>query len=184
MPHPRCRLRIASMAASAPARTSCSSSSSTTSRSSALAPATLEQVVAPESFPVFQEDTTEGSPSPPTPPPSSRPRRRSRQVTNLDRALFFGLPKAKVVNYVDIVKCLRAPPFRAPNYQSGRQTAYVPTSTSPFLTTISHPSCPFEPAPWARSKSPSPAQRASSAQRDPMSGSKQPKTASTSQNTT
>lgn len=168
------------MASTEPER---ASSTTTTDASRALPSAALNQVATAEAFPVFEEDTSEVSTSSSPPPPPSPPRRRSRQVTNLDRAVFLSLPKAKVFDYVEYVKCLRTPPFLPPFSQSGRQGAEAPISTSFNLTTtLSSPV--LETAPWAQSRSRCQDQHASSAPLDQMSGSKQQKTANTSQNTT
>lgn len=168
------------MASTEPAR---ASSTTTTDSSSALPSAALNQVATAEAFPVFEEDHSEVSASPSPSPPPSPPRRRSRQVTNLDRAVFLCLPKAKVFNYVDYIKCLRAPPFLPPLSQSGRQGSEAPISSSINLTTtISSPI--LETAPWAQSRSRSQDQPASSAPLGQMSGLKQQKIANTSQNTT
>ncbi|KIW82230.1 serine/threonine-protein phosphatase [Fonsecaea pedrosoi CBS 271.37] len=158
--------------AATPSPTTPSSHSTTTGRN---LDAAIETADVPEAFPVFEEDSLEGSPSsPPCPSPSPSIRRRSRQVNENDRRAFFGLPKPKVFNYVDLVKALRTPPApgylpKAPTSQLGTDSTYERADPSQ-LTSLS-------PAPWAQLKSQSQGQRASSDQQDPTSGSKQQKIA-------
>ncbi len=180
-----------SAAADRPATTS--SSSSASSSSLAAFRASLVQEAAYEEFPVFEDDVPESTPSSSSPVSSSRPlsppaqqhppllRRRSRNVTEQDRRIVRGLSKKKVFDYVDLVKSLRSPPApgklpKAPAHQSGSEIAYRPANSQDITS--------FSPAPWALSRSPSPAQRDSSDPPGQTSGSMQQRTANTSQNTT
>lgn len=127
---------------------------STTSPTSASCNAALEKVATPEPFPVFEEDTTEGTPSsssPSLPPPPAPlplpPRRRSRAVNENDLRAFRGLPKKKVFDYVDLVKCLREPSApgklpQAPTSQLGKDSTYTRASSDKLKS--------FSPAPWAQ----------------------------------
>lgn len=148
----------------------------TTSSAPIAAPAT-------EAFPAFNEETTEGSPST-TPSPSPVPprRRRSRNVTHLDRSLFLGLPPGKAFDYVDLVRSLRAPPFEPPKVQSSSPSTSTTTITAAAAT--SREIVIDEVPEWPPSESQSPAQLASSGLLAQTSGSMQQETANTSQNTT
>jgi hypothetical protein len=149
------------------------SGKSDTCRLLAVANPILETTASSEAFPVFDDSSPEGSPTPTSTPPPSPPtfrrhqRRRSRQVNEIDRRILFGANKPKVFTYVDLVNCLRfpsAPGFlpRAPTSQLGFSSTYTPAALVQLIA--------FEPAPWAQSRSLSQDQRASSDQQAPTSG--------------
>jgi hypothetical protein len=154
------------------------------SRFVAVTDSRIETTASLEAFPVFDDSSSEGSPSlPKSPPrPPSRPtRRRSRQVNEVDRRILFGSNKPNVFTYVDLVRCLRCPPAlgylpRAPLSQLGSESTYTRAPASQV--------CAFSPAPWALSRSPFLAQPGSSAQQAQTSGSRQQRTASISPSTT
>src|ERR1700761_5936248 len=138
----------------------------------------LETAASLEAFPVF-DDSPSPPHSPPLPPLLRPPRRRSRQVNEVDRRVLFGSNKPNVFTYVDLVRCLRCPPApgylpRAPQSQLGTHSTYTRSSQ---LSS-------FSPAPWALSESQSQAPPDSSGPQAQTSGSRRRRTASISLNTT